>query len=66
MAEQKSERGAPCKQHACFLEFCVASMVEAHNGLGAIVKLHERLGSNLLHQVCICMSNTTVCCTRTV
>ena len=33
--------GAPCKQHACFFELCLTSMMEAHDGLGAIMEFHE-------------------------
>lgn len=50
----------PCKKHARFLELCLTSVVEAHNGLRPVVKLHERPGANLLHQVCICRTNASL------
>lgn len=40
---------SPCEQHACFLKLCLTPMVKAHDGLGAVMELHERFGTNLLH-----------------
>ena len=50
--------GSLSKKHACLLKFRLVSMMEAHDWLWPVVKLHEGFGPNLLDQIWICIGAT--------